>query len=127
MATGFSTDVIKVTSHDGWHFTVAEAFTYTSLAGEAYVVPVGATTDGASTPRLAWTETPPFGNYWMAAVLHDFLFRQSKLDEALCDSLLKEAMFALGVHTLLIDIIFNAVKLGGHSSFVADRATQATP
>lgn len=39
------------------------------------IVPIGATTDLASIPRIFWVVLPPFGKYKFGAVIHDLLYR----------------------------------------------------
>ena len=38
------------------------------------VVPAGFATDFASVPRAFWRLLPPFGEYMLAAVVHDYLY-----------------------------------------------------
>ena len=120
----FSVSALKVQTSDGRNFVLLEPFTYTSLAGEIIVVAAGATSDGASTPKEIWPVIPPFGTYWMAAFLHDYLYRCTDKPKAECDALLKEAMTSLGVDTIMRDMIYDGVTVGGWSSFEADRKAQ---
>jgi len=118
----FSTTSLKVQTSDGHNFVLLEPFTYTSSAGFVITVPAGATSDGASTPREIWTFVPPFGTYWMAAFLHDWLYRDTHLPKDQCDDLLDDAMECLGVDSEERRTIYWGVKLGGQSSFDEDRA-----
>lgn len=126
MSQGFSTLEIDVRTSDGRNFTLLSPFSYTARDGTVYTVPAGTTSDGASTPRLLWREIPPFGQYWLAAFLHDWLYRCSTFPKVLCDALLLEAMTVLQVSPLEAHAIFEGVHLGGWSSFDADRAAQTT-
>jgi len=142
----FQANPFKVTTLDGRNFILAEDAFYTAANGSVYKMPVGATTDGASTPPILWENfgmewLPPFGSYWRAAVLHDCAYRNTLQVECLamgaeawmkaaltkeqCDNLLREAMESLGTHNLTIDEIYEGVVNGGQSSFDADRSKGA--
>lgn len=56
------------------HYVLTEDFAVT-IGGRTFVVPVGATTDLASTPRILWNLLPPTGVYEAAAVIHDWWCR----------------------------------------------------
>jgi hypothetical protein len=100
-----------------------DSFSYTSKTGMVITVPVGATSDGASTPREIWAFIPPFGTYWMAAFLHDYLYRSTDIAKDVCDSLLEEAMEDLCVDIVERQTIYEGVAIGGQSSFDEDRVT----
>jgi uncharacterized protein DUF1353 len=122
----FSTHALNVRTSDGRNMVLLDSFTYTSKTGRVVVVPVGATSDGASTPREIWAFIPPFGTYWMAAFLHDYLYRSTDLPKDVCDSLLEEAMEDLCVDLPERYAIYHGVTLGGESSFVSDRTAQTS-
>lgn len=119
--TGFSTLTLCVESTDGHNFSLLEPFTFTSSKGEVIEVPAGTKTDGATTPRALWPTLPPFGTYWRAAVLHDYLYRDSKRPKAECDSLLLDAMQLIGVDSGIRTVIYEGVHLGGWGAFDYDR------
>ena len=58
---------------------------------------------------------------WMAAFLHDYLYRSTNIPKDVCDSLLREAMEDLCVDWVERDAIYEGVALGGQSSFDEDR------
>lgn len=120
----FSTDSLKVQTSDGRNFILLEPFSYVTSAGVTINVPVGATSDGASTPPELWPTIPPFGKYWMAAFLHDYLYRCTQLPKTECDSIFKDAMLSLGVTVLEAITIYEGVNVFGTSSFDSDRAAQ---
>ena len=122
----FSTTSLNVRTSDGRNMSLLDAFTYTSKTGRVITVPVGATSDGASTPREIWSFIPPFGIYWMAAFLHDYLYRSTDLPKDVCDALLREAMEDLCVDHIELLAIYDGVALGGQSSFDEDRSAQAS-
>jgi len=117
----FSSDTLKVETSDGRNFTLLEPFTFTRRAGGVISVPAGTKSDGASTPRGMWQALPPFGPYWKAAYLHDYLYRDSQYDKDYCDSVFLEAMEVLGVDTIEAHTIYEGVHLFGWSSFREDR------
>ena len=68
-----------------------------------------------------WGMIPPFGTYWLAAVLHDFLYRETDRTKEECDLLFLEAMKSLGVDLLLREAIYEGVRFGGGEAFNTDR------
>lgn len=42
--------------------------------GEAITVPDGLKTDLSSSPRLLWGIFPPYGDFLLAAIVHDYLY-----------------------------------------------------
>lgn len=132
MKNGFNDLPFKVATSDGRNFILLEQVIYVTKDGlKSYIIPIGATSDGASTPPEIWLNFPPFGSYWPAAFLHDAAYRGTlaKLDGSLamltkpeCDHLLLDAMEQLGTHTFTCSAIYEGVALGGASSFVSDRA-----
>ena len=120
----FSTNKLRVETSDGLNMVLLEPFTYTTKSGEVIIVPAGTTSDGASTPRLIWREIPPFGTYWMAAYLHDYLYRDSDKPKDFCDNVLLEAMECLGVNQIEADTIFQGVHLFGWAAFEGDRKSK---
>ena len=117
----FSCEELFVATADGRNFRLLAAFTFTRPSGEVILVPGGSESDGASTPAIMWPTLPPFGTYWKAAFLHDFLYRCSTKPKDECDAILKEAMRALGVGEIDIVTIYEGVVLFGEESFDEDR------
>lgn len=133
MNPGFQSDEFTLSTKDGRNFMFMEDADYVSKTGVHYRIPIGATTDGASTPRGTWNVLPPFGAYWRPAALHDAAyrntllvfdgtdFRVANLAKVECDLLLREAMQLCGVNDLEENAIYEGVALGGQSSFDQDR------
>ena len=131
MSPGFNNLPFKVSSSDGRNFILLEDVIYLTQDGsKSYIMPAGASSDGASTPPEIWLNFPPFGTYWPAAYLHDCAYRGTlqTLDGKLamlskndCDELLKDAMIACGTHQFTRDAIYEGVALAGQSSFDSDR------
>lgn len=137
MNPGFNILPFKVSTVDGRNFVLLEDVVYLTQNGHAaYVLPAGATSDGASTPPEIWLNFPPFGSYWPAAFLHDCAYRgtletvdgaPAMLSKGACDELLLDAMAALGTHAFTRTAIYEGVALGGQSSFDADRKSLPRP
>lgn len=109
---------------------------YAALNGKMYRNVIGATSDGASTPKAIWNIYPPFGLYWLPCVLHDFAYR-SMLEVSedfgktwrrvipekdYDDSLLLEAMQSQGVDDVTARIIYEAVKNFAYGAYGDDAA-----
>lgn len=124
----FNTTNFKVETSDGRNFRLLESVMYcTEVNGvlERIDIPVGTETDGASIPRIIWNVLPPFGIYWRATVLHDYLYRYTKRSRLECDNILLEAMINLGVDEVTRNVIYDGVRVGGEPAFNKDRENQA--
>jgi hypothetical protein len=94
-------------------------FRYRSSKG-VIEVPEGFITDGASIPQAFWNILSPFGEYFAAAVIHDFLYSlasEYKFTRKEIDLIFKEAMYNDGVDWLTREIVYRAVQLFGGFSF----------
>ncbi|MGA2160527.1 MAG: DUF1353 domain-containing protein [Dehalococcoidia bacterium] len=121
MNNGFVDAFISTTSGDGRIFTLLAPLVYVTKNGEVVTVPAGTPTDGASTPAGLWVTIPPFGKYWLAAILHDYLYRFTSRPKDECDNLLLEAMESLGVDEIEAHTIYEGVHLFGQAAFDEDR------
>lgn len=99
-------------------FRLERRFRYVSSYG-VITVPEGTETDGASIPRVFWNILAPFGEYFGAAVVHDFLYSPENFEftRAESDLIFKEAMFNIGVPWPKRDLIYRAVRMFGASNF----------
>lgn len=99
-------------------FILETPFRYVSSLG-TIEVPSGTPTDGASVPRIFWNIFEPFGEYFGAAVVHDFLYSEGNVKHTRlsADNIFKEAMFNLGVGWLRRGLIYRAVRLFGGSKY----------
>ena len=99
-------------------FILTSSFRYISSLG-VIEVPAGFITDGASIPSVFWPFLSPFGEYFKAAIIHDYLYSKDNTlyDRRTSDLIFKEAMFNLGVCWARRDTIFRAVRIFGASSF----------
>jgi len=143
MTPGFQANGFKTYTKDGRNFVLLENVQYVSKNGTVYILPKGATSDGASTPPELWLTIPPFGSYWRAAYLHDCAYRNTllvqysppqvaeiqqipaNLTEDQSNDLLNEAMSLSGTHDVTMWEIYKGVCFGGASSFASDRAAGA--
>jgi hypothetical protein len=133
---GFPNKIATVMTQDFRHCTFVEPITYIAKNGQTFVIPRGATTDLTSTPPEIWPFLPPFGDYALAAALHDCGYQNTLLrvnDEGTihvkaelsrdeCDLLFKEAMESLLVEQDTVDKIYWGVSVGGWKAFKGDRS-----
>lgn len=101
-------------------FKLTAPFAYRSSRG-VITVPAGFITDGASIPRIFWPFLDPFGKYFKAAVIHDFLYSpwNIRFNRAESDRLFKEAMFNSGLDWPTRETIYRAVRMFGGRNFRA--------
>ena len=100
-------------------FRLTSPFRYLSEIGEIEV-PTGFLTDGASVPRIFWNIFSPFGNYFPAALIHDYLYSKSStwlITRAEVDEIFLDAMKDVGVGWITRRTIYRAVRLGGWASY----------
>ena len=93
-------------------FKLTSRFRYFSTIGEIDA-PVGTKTDGASIPRIFWAILSPFGDYFSAAVIHDFLYqgKYHQFTRLQSDQIFLEAMKCAGVPWYRRSVIYRAVRL----------------
>lgn len=115
-----------VKTSDGHNVELMVPLLYVTKMGARLTIPAGTKSDGASVPAVLWGAIPPFGEGWKAYVLHDWLYRDTKMPKSECDDLLLEALLSLGVDSVLANTIYQGVHLGGQSSFDEDRALQSS-
>ena len=114
----FTTPLLISAHPEGREWTLEEGLVY-KTGGMTLVVPKGATTDFASTPRILWSVFPPFGRYNKAAVLHDHIYRTPSLDisRARADAIFLEAMITCRVPGFKRLVMYWAVRLFGGFSY----------
>lgn len=98
---------------DGKNWKVRCGFTYTTEDGMDIIVPDGFITDFASIPRGLWNIFPPTGKYGHAAVVHDFLYRNTSVPRDKCDKIFLQAMEELQVNWIVRRTIYHSVRLFG--------------
>jgi len=90
---GFQVNAFKVFTTDGRNVVLVDPVDYLSLDGTWYRMEAGTTSDGGSTPKIAWSlGITPFGKWWKPYVFHDRNFRSSTLSFDKCNDLLWESM-----------------------------------
>lgn len=99
-------------------FALSHRFRYFSSYG-CVTVPRGFETDGASIPRVFWNVLAPYGEYFHAAVIHDFLYSgyNSEFNRLEADTIFNEAMKACGVPWPRRMLIYRAVRSFGWRCF----------
>jgi hypothetical protein len=103
-------------------FQLTENFRYHSSVG-TITIRKGFYTDGASVPRIFWNIFSPFGSYFSAALVHDFLYSKDSneifplTDRKEADLIFKEAMFNANVGWVTRETVYRAVRLGGWASY----------
>jgi hypothetical protein len=114
---------LAVRTADGREVVLLEPLVYVHDDGLVTTVPAGSTSDGGSTPQLAWSlGFTPFGVGWRGFVVHDRLYRKTYLPRDYCDSALLEMLLSLGMPYNEARIIYSAVRVGGGFAFEKDRA-----
>lgn len=97
-------------------FRITHRYRVITSAGTV-TVPEGFLTDGASVPRFFWNILQPFGEYFPAALLHDFLYSKGgavyPFSRRQVDVLFLEAMYNIGVGWATRHTIYTAVRLFG--------------
>ena len=103
-------------------FQLTESFRYYSSIG-IITIPKGFFTDGASVPKIFWSIFSPWGSYFSAALVHDYLYSKDSDevfpvgDRAVADKIFKEAMYNAGVSWVVRETVYRAVRLGGWASY----------
>jgi hypothetical protein len=110
---GFDREMVSADTEDGLHHVLTQTLTYRTRLGEDVTAPVGFWTDGASVPRILWRIYPPFGEYFRAAVVHDFMYYRGSFVRSKCDAIFKEAILACGCNNVTAFNLHLGVRLGG--------------
>jgi hypothetical protein len=100
-------------------FQLTAPFRYHSRIGWIEL-PAGFKTDGASVPRVFWNIFSPFGTYFPAALIHDYLYSKASsfhITREEADQIFLDAMHDLGVGWLTRRMIHRAVRLGGWKGY----------
>lgn len=105
-------------------FKLAHFFRVATSLG-IVTIPTGFETDGASIPKIFWSIIYPFGPYFPAALLHDYLYSKKSdgrfiVDREHADLLFLEAMFNIGVPWKTRHLIHYSVRIFGSKHFKAN-------
>lgn len=87
--------------------------------------PTGFVTDFASVPRPFWALLPPDDEYVTAAVIHDWLYWSQTTSRSVADLALKDCMVELGVSSIKVAAIYEAVSLFGGAAWDSNAALKA--
>jgi hypothetical protein len=104
-----------------WFVTLAP-FRQISSHG-VITVPRHFLTDGASIPRAFWSIAGPFGKYFGAALVHDYLYSKDAakayphITRKIADEIFLEGMFNLGVPWYQRNPMHRAVRMFGGRSY----------
>jgi hypothetical protein len=112
----FSDDAnVVVKQLDDRNWEVRQGFAYRGQA-DLFEVPVGQRTDFASVPRVFVWLLPRYGRYTLAAILHDYLWRERaakcRMDYIDADGTFRRAMRELDVPFLKRWTMWAAVRWG---------------
>ena len=106
----FTGQAMLVPLKDGRNMQLVKPFGYIDPQGQAWPVPAGATTDGASIPRMLWITHPPFtGKYRLAAVVHDYYCQQRSRGWKETHKVFYDAMRTSGVPEQTAKVMYGAV------------------
>jgi hypothetical protein len=105
--------------NDSMIVTIKDNFRYFSKKHGLITVPSGFVSDGASVPRVFWSIFPPFGKYFKAAIIHDYLYssENNAFNRVKSDYIFLEAMKETNVSFIIRYVIYNAVRIGGGIHF----------
>lgn len=103
-----------VTRKNGKHNWVVEADWATPFG----VVPLGFQSDGASIPRIFWWFADPAGEFFEAAVLHDYLYNSAIGTKDKADLAFYQTALHFKATTWKAKVAYYAVKLAGRGSYV---------
>jgi len=84
---------------------------------EAVYVPRGFVTDFASIPRVFCSVLPSDGEYTYPAIVHDYLYWTQTRPRDVADKILRFGMQDFGIGAAKIEVIYEAVRLGGGSAW----------
>ena len=76
-------------------------------------LPAGFCTDFASVPRAFWRLLPPWGEYMLAAVAHDFMYADGRWGRQVADRVFLHMMRRLGVAPWKRRVMYTAVRAFG--------------
>lgn len=105
-------------------FTLTEQFRYRIGSMESKIIitiPIGFSTDFASTPKFMHWLIPPTGIYGKAAVLHDYLYSTGMYSRQQCDDIFLEAMLVLGVPKWKAYSMYKAVREFGAKHYRSEK------
>ena len=120
---GFHEEYIKLeVPRSGDIRTTLSTITYTSeITYKLLIVPLGLKTDLGSIPQILQNIFPKDGLAMFAYILHDWLYKQGKYTQSVCDDILEEAMQSLGVGYLTRKSVRMGLRIGGSKAYQEHR------
>jgi hypothetical protein len=95
------------------------------MGGHEFTIPAGFVTDFASIPQVFWAVLPPFGEYLLAAVAHDYLYRNGIVPRHVADSIFYGLMVELRVAPWKRQVMYVAVRMFGFRAYIAPHPNRA--
>lgn len=117
MPARFKSTVDVKVKMDGTFELTSQLEYYSMVVGEWVKVPVGQPTDFASVPWWARWLVSKVGLHNLAAVVHDYLYRNAKYNRKKADLIFREAMKVLGVSAFKRNLMYAAVRVGGKGNY----------
>jgi len=126
----------KVDQGEDRTMQLLKEFKYVDQSGREWVVPAGTTINGASIPRVFWSEHPPFvGDYRLASVVHDHfcneLLNRKRDDWEAIQKMFYEACRCGGLDEVDAKVFYHTVyvywKLWSEDPGVFERFTNMQP
>ena len=106
----FRGEIVAKWLPDGRNLSLIQPFGYTDARGQAWDVPAGSETDGASIPKVFWLTHPPFtGKYRAAADIHDYYCRTQTRCWQETHNVFFEAMRTAGAEERTAKVMWGAV------------------
>ena len=106
-----------------WFILATRFRQFTSHSTGTIIVPAGFHTDGASIPRAFHTIIGPYGPYFGAAIIHDYLYSKAAAESyphitrKIADQIFDEGMYNLGVPWRHRAPMYRAVRMFGSRSY----------
>lgn len=107
--------ILKKLKNNRWELLVdiEYNFKYSPYVDYKMFIPKGLITDLASVPQFLWNIFPPHGNYAVAAIIHDTLYRLKEYPRELADAWFRELMKELEISFWKRNIMYFSVRLFG--------------
>ena len=115
-----TSELVAVLCASGRSAKLAKPFSV-SLGDSSWTVPADFVTDFASVPRCLWWIVPPWGRYFPAAVVHDWLYSTHDRPREDADRIFLMLMDALKIPTWRRRAMYIAVRLFGEHAWNESR------
>lgn len=124
-------DLTRASERGIWFMLLAPLVYDSHRLGMTIIVPCAFVTNFASVPRVLWSLVPPIGRHSAAAALHDWIYQRGGMPRGEADRVMLEAMETDRVSTVIQNLIFRGLQIGGLATWrryrqMADVEEQAT-